>query len=117
MIRTILATTLSAVVLTTAFAAPAFARPRDFTAQLSQPVAQETQIVANGALWTCVGDSCTARVDDAASLQGCRIIASQLGPLRSYGSTTAPLSEARLAACNQSAAPAQTLNAANEPAN
>ncbi len=115
MIRTILATTLSAVVLTTAFAAPAFARPRDFVAQLSQPVAEQVQIVADGAVWTCFGDSCTARVDGAASLSGCRQISSRVGALRTYGSETAPLSEARLEACNEAAAPAQTLNASNAP--
>jgi len=115
MIRSILATTLAAVVLTTAFAAPAFARQRPFVAQLTQPVAQETQIVANGAVWTCIGDSCTARVEDAALLSGCRTIAGELGPLLSYGSTTAPISAERLASCNEAAAPAQTLNASNAP--
>lgn len=115
MIRNILTTALTAVVLTTAFAAPAFARPRPFTAQLTQPVAQEVQIVANGAVWTCIGDSCTARVDDAASLNGCRTIAAQVGAIRSYGSATSPLSEERLASCNEAAAPAQTLNASNAP--
>ncbi len=115
MIRTILATTLSAVVLTTAFATPAFARPRDFVAQLSQPVAERVQIVADGALWTCVGDSCTARIDGAASIQGCRIVAGEVGELRAYGSATAPISAERLSACNEAAAPAQTLNASNAP--
>lgn len=115
MIRTILATTLSAVVLTTAFAAPAFARPRAFVAQLSQPVAEQVQIVADGALWTCVGDSCTARVDQAATVPGCRQISSRVGALRAYGSETAPLSESRLQSCNEAAAPAQTMNASNAP--
>jgi len=113
MIRTVLATALSAVVLTTAFAPPAFARPRPFTAQLTQPVTEQTQIVTNNAVWTCIGDTCTARVDEAATVQACRAISSRLGEVRSYGSATAPLSDERLAACNQAAAPAQTLNASN----
>lgn len=110
MIRTFAAATLAAFAFL-AVAGIAEARERTFVAQLAQPVAERVQVVADGAIWTCEGDVCRARVDGSASLSGCRVLVREVGVLNSYGSETNPMSEARLASCNNAAATAATQSA------
>jgi len=100
MIRTLLASAM----LIAAVSVPALARERTFVAQLTAPVAERTQVIAEGAVWICVADTCRAQVSQPATPQGCRTLAREVGVLRSYGSETAPMSDTRLASCNASVA-------------
>ncbi len=98
-----------AAVLTAGFAAPAFARDPVFTVKLEAPVAQQTRVIAQNALWTCDGDTCRARADHAVSVRACRQFVRQAGDVRiaSYGSEDRELSADEVARCNGDASATQ----------
>jgi hypothetical protein len=106
-------TAFASFVLIAAMAMPAAARERTFVAQLTTPVAERFQVVAEGAIWTCQGETCRAEVSQPATPFGCRTLVREVGAVLSYGSETRPMSEARLAACNAAAQPAETQSARN----
>lgn len=107
MIRTLFA----AAALSMAFAAPAFARDRDFTATLQNPVPERTRIVSERAVWTCVGESCTATARQAATVRTCREFVREAGAVVAYGADGEALSAEDLAQCNASARQARTAGA------
>ena len=91
-----------AAVLTAGFAGPAFARDAVFTIKLEAPVAQQTQVIAQNALWRCDGDTCRTRTDHAVSVRACRQFVREAGGVRvtQYGTDERGLSADELARCN-----------------
>jgi hypothetical protein len=78
------------------------------TVKLEKPVAQETKVIANGAVFTCVGDSCTGYLRVTADVRGCRQLTKEVGRVTNFGETDKSLNEGELARCNAVAkAPAQ----------
>lgn len=85
-----------------AFTVPAFAGA--FTATLEQPVTERTRYVADGAVWICEGDTCTAELKRRkVSLKGCKEIADEAGRLTGYTNGSAELSADDLEKCNNAA--------------
>lgn len=120
MIRKFALTTAATLLLATAFAGSADARPRAFTAQLTQPVAERVEFIAEGAVWRCEGDACRATVANTASVAGCRDVVRRVGAVASYGPETAPFNADRLTRCNAvapqtAAAPAPEAVAESAP--
>lgn len=112
MTRTFVLAAAASLAFAAAFAGPAEARGRAFTAQLAQPVAERIEVVAQGAVWRCEGDVCRATVQEAATVSGCRMLVRRVGAVSAYGAETRPMSEDRLARCNAVAAtPAETASA------
>ncbi|MFZ4070313.1 MAG: CC_3452 family protein [Caulobacterales bacterium] len=85
------------------------------TVKLEAPVAKETKLIANGGVFTCVGDSCTGYLRVTADVQGCRQLTKEVGRVVNFGEGQKPLSEGELARCNAvakapaAAGPAQTV--------
>ena len=71
------------------------------TAKLQTPVAEKTKFIAGGAMFVCEGDSCVAAAPQSTTFASgtCKIIASKVGPLASFGSYK-PMDDAKLADCN-----------------
>ncbi|MEO1101404.1 MAG: hypothetical protein AAFW65_06105 [Pseudomonadota bacterium] len=86
-----------------AFAAPAFAAST-FVAQLETPVAEQERFVANKALWSCEGDTCTAELKrKSPTVRSCRKFVKEIGPVTTFATGDRALSEEDVAACNESA--------------
>ncbi len=74
------------------------------TATLAAPYAQD-QVIASGVVWTCAGDSCTAKLERAPTARVCMELAREVGQITAFGS----LSAEDIARCNtRAAAPATT---------
>lgn len=74
-------------------------------ARLATPKAERERVIASGAAWTCVGDSCTATLTRKPSARACMELAQEVGQIVSF----ANLDETELARCNvRAAAPATT---------
>lgn len=93
---------LVAAVISAGLTAPAFARDPVFTVKLSAPVAAQTQVIAQNAVWNCDGDTCLARADHAVSVRACRQFVREAGGVRvtSYGSELRELTADEVARCN-----------------
>lgn len=90
-----------AALISTAFVGSAHARDPVFTVKLAAPVAEQTRVIAQNTLWNCVGDTCVARPNHAATVRSCRQFVRELGaPVRAYGSETDQLSADELSRCN-----------------
>ncbi len=89
----------------------AFAAGKTYvTAKLATPVAERAQVIANGVVWTCEGDSCTAQFARAVTARVCGELAKEVGQITAIGD----LSAEDLARCNlRAAAPEQTVFARN----
>jgi hypothetical protein len=98
-----------AAVISAGFAAPAFARDPVFTVKLEAPVAAQTQVIAENAIWNCDGDTCRARPSHAVSVRACRQFAHEAGDVRvvSYGTEGRELSAEEIARCNGDGAATQ----------
>lgn len=70
------------------------------TVKLEKPVAQETKVIANGAVFTCVGDSCTGYLRVTADVRGCRQLTKEVGRVVNFGEGAKPLNEGELTRCN-----------------
>jgi hypothetical protein len=92
---------VAAVVISAAFAAPAFARDL-YTIKLAAPVAEQTRIIALNTIWDCSGDTCLARADHGANVRSCRQFVREAEGLRitSYGTAQDQLSADEIARCN-----------------
>jgi hypothetical protein len=100
-----------AAALSVGFAGVAFARDAVFTATLATP-AQQTQVIAQNAIWNCEGATCVARVNHGASVRACRQLAREVGVrITGYGPSDRPLSVDEIARCNGEAT--QTQEASN----
>lgn len=96
-----LKTILVAAMLGIGFAGAAEARNGQvFTAQLAQPVAERTQVIANSTLWTCEADTCRAVVRHESTVRACRLLVRETGAIVSYGPADAALSSDEIARCN-----------------
>ena len=97
-----LKTILIAAVLGAGLVGAAEARNTTVTAQLSQPVAARTQVIADNAVWTCNGDTCIASVREA-DVRSCRQFVREAGPVLAFGATNASFGADELARCNANA--------------
>lgn len=101
----------SAVLILSAGAASA--ADARLTANLAQPVAEKTRVVAGGAVWVCEGSTCFtgAASSRTSSFRACQALAKEVGAVRSYGGRN-QLETEQLAKCNVAAkAPAATMTA------
>lgn len=101
-----------AAVVSIGFAAPALARDAIFTVKLEAPVAEQTRVIAQNAVWTCEADTCRARATHAVTVRACRQFVRQAGDVRiaSYGTDGRELSADELARCNGESATQQAQN-------
>lgn len=100
-----------AAVISAGLAAPAFARDPVFTIKLEAPVAEQTQVIANNAVWNCDGDTCLARPAHEATVRACRQFVRESGArVISYGSEADQLSADELGRCNGDSATVQAQN-------
>lgn len=99
-----------AAVISVGFAGAAYARDPVFTIKLDAPVAEQTRVIANNAVWTCDGDTCLARPNHQATVRACRAFVREAGArVVEYGSEADQLSADELARCNgESASTAST---------
>lgn len=81
-------------------AAPALAGTT-FTANLEEPVAERTEIIANKAIWVCEGDTCTAELNRRTpSVRSCKQVAEEIGRLVAFISENGELDTADIDECN-----------------
>lgn len=79
-------------------------------AKLAAPAAETGRVIADGTVWTCAGDSCTATLTRKANARSCSELAKEVGQVVKFGD----LDETALARCNvRAAAPATTAVATN----
>ena len=91
-----------------AFVGPAFARDAVFTVKLEAPVAAQTRVIAQNAIWTCVDDTCLARPSHAATVRSCRQFVREAGArVSAYGPEGDQLTADEIARCNGDAADGQ----------
>lgn len=101
-----------AVIFSAGSSGAAFARDEVFTARLAQP-AEQSQLIADNAVWNCEADTCVARSRHAATIRTCRQFVREAGiAVTAYGPENAQLSEEDLASCNASLA-SETRQARN----
>jgi hypothetical protein len=94
-----------AAVISAGFAGAAQARDPVFTIKIDAPVAEQTRVIANNAVWTCDGDTCLARPAHEATVRACRAFVRESGVrVVEYGSEVDQLSADELARCNGDAA-------------
>jgi hypothetical protein len=103
-----LKSTLAAVVALGFVGGVAFAG-ETVVAKLATPKAEAGRVIADGAVWTCAGDSCTATLTRKANARACSQLAQEVGQIVQFGA----LDETELARCNQRAAATTTTAVAN----
>lgn len=83
-----------------AVALPAFAG-NSFTATLEKPVAEKEQFVANKAIWTCEGDTCTAELNrKSVTVRVCKKFVKEVGAVKSFSNTNDQLDGDDILVCN-----------------
>lgn len=76
----------------------------NFTAKLAEPVAENTDFVANKAVWQCEGDTCAAELRrKSPTVRSCKEVAGEIGKLVSFSSERGELDADDLEACNKAA--------------
>lgn len=86
-----------------ALALPAFAGAA-FTATLETPVAEKERFVANKAVWTCEGETCTAELArKSVTVRVCKKFVKEAGAVTAFGTEASALNEEDLATCNAAA--------------
>lgn len=102
MIRTL---TFSAIAFAFAgVAAAASANATVFTLKLDTPKAEAQQIVVDGYLWSCEGDTCSATLNrKKATVRTCQKAAREIGTFASFENENGALSESQLEKCNSAA--------------
>ena len=92
--------TLSAAATAIAFAGTAFANTA-FTATLEAPMEKAEEIVAEKALWSCAGDTCTANLKrKTVRVSTCKKVVKEVGKLASFSNENATQSAEDLERCN-----------------
>jgi hypothetical protein len=100
-----------AAIISAGFTGAAFARDPVFTIKLDAPVAEQTRVIANNAVWSCEGDTCLARPAHEATVRACRQFVRESGArVISYGSEADQLSTDEVARCNGDNATVQAQN-------
>ena len=75
-----------------------------FTVTLEEPVTERTRHVADGAVWICEGETCTADLKRSkVSVRACREIADEAGRLTAYSNGSDQLDAEELDRCNKAA--------------
>jgi hypothetical protein len=75
------------------------------TATLQQPTVTPAKLVAAGGVFRCEGTTCVSfATDNTASLDGCKQLAKQIGPLASFSGPYKSFDDKKLAQCNAVAA-------------
>lgn len=97
--------TVFAAVFALAAIGTAAARPAEqtFVAKIEQPFTERTRVIAQGSVWHCESDTCTAVVSHAATSRACRQLAREVGRITEYGPAEAKLPAEALATCNTGA--------------
>ncbi len=99
---------LFAALASVAFAGPAFARDPVFTVKLEAPLAEQTRVIAQNAIWTCEGDTCLARPNHASNVRSCRQFVREAGArVSAYGPEGDQLTADEIARCNGDAGASQ----------
>ncbi len=77
----------------------------DYRAQTSAPARRQGNISAGGVTWTCAASACTTRrLWERPTVETCRALAAEVGPITSFGRAGATLSATELQQCNASMA-------------
>lgn len=79
------------------------------TAKLAAPALETGRVIADGTVWTCAGDSCTATLTRKVNARACSELAKEVGQVVQFGN----LDETQLARCNTYAAAPATTAVAN----
>jgi len=102
MIRTL--TFSAAAIALAGVAAAASANATTFTLKLETPKTEAQQIVVDGNLWSCEGDTCSATLNrKKATVRTCQKAAREIGAFVSFENENGALSEAQLNKCNSAA--------------
>lgn len=92
----------SAALISLLFSAPALAST-PFTAELETPKAEKERISAYDVVWVCEADTCEAYLDrKTATVRVCKKVVSEIGPIKSFGTSEDQLSDDEVAKCNAS---------------
>ena len=91
----LLAATLAAA------SAPSFAQAPTMRAEFAAAQDANPEVIIDGRVWSCSGNACTARGDDARPAVACRKLARKLGPVSRFVTPQSELDAAGLASCNQ----------------
>jgi len=79
--------------LTPALATPALAGTL-FVAKLEQPMTQETDFIANKAIWRCEADTCRAELRrKSPTVRTCKQVSEEIGHLTAFSSERGSLSQ------------------------
>jgi hypothetical protein len=73
-------------------------------ARLATPVSEPRKVVVDGRAWMCAAETCTTIVEDSGQTlrRECTHLVKAVGPLLAYRSSGRQMTEADLAACNNS---------------
>jgi hypothetical protein len=82
-------------------ATPALAQAPTMRAELAAAQDGAAEVIVDGRLWTCSGNACTSRGEDARPAIACRKLARKLGVVTRFATSQAELDAAGLATCNQ----------------
>jgi hypothetical protein len=80
---------------------PAFAQEPTMRAEFATTQDANPEVIVDGRVWSCSGNACTARGDDARPAVACRKLARKLGPVSRFVTPQSELNAAGLATCNQ----------------
>ena len=99
---------LALAAMISALAAPSFAAPfNDGPWQAApQTPTSETGFIGEHVIWSCTASGCMSTNDTslATAMTDCRAAARELGPLTKFVADRGPISDAKLAKCNEAAA-------------
>lgn len=87
--------------LALAVATPVLAQAPSMRAELATAQSGASEVIIDGRLWTCSGNACTTRGEDARPAIACRKLARKLGPITRFATSQSELDAAGLATCNQ----------------
>lgn len=77
----------------------------DYRAETSAPARRQGNVSAGGVTWTCAANTCTTRrPGERPSVEACRALATEVGPIASFGRVGALLSATEIQQCNASMA-------------
>ena len=94
---------ISAVLAATAFFAMPALAATSFSATLETPVTEKARLTAYDAVWICEADTCQAELKrKSATVRVCKKVVSEIGPVKTFGTSEDLLSEEEIAQCNAS---------------
>jgi len=103
---------LAVAAMVSAFAAPSLAAPFNDGPWSATPqtATTETGFIGEHVIWSCDSSGCKSVNDTslATALSACQAAAKELGALTKFVADRGPISDAKLAKCNESAVSKQT---------